>query len=33
MYSHIIGVDDKLCDIIEDGVSFVFDTKEMVEFL
>jgi len=27
MYAHIIGVDDQLWDIIEDGVEFEVDTK------
>jgi len=30
MYSHIIGLDDELWDIIEDGVSFPLDSKGMV---
>jgi hypothetical protein len=30
MYNYIVGVDDELWDIIEDGVTFVVDTKGMV---
>jgi len=30
MYSHIIGVDDKLWDLIEDGDSFEVDTEGIV---
>jgi len=29
MYSHIIGVDDEIWDIIEDGVDFPFDLEGM----
>lgn len=30
MYSHIIGVDDELWDIIKDGVRFPMDSEGMV---
>lgn len=30
MYNDIIGVDDEIWDIIEDGISFAIDYKRMV---
>jgi hypothetical protein len=27
MYSHIIGIDEKLCDILEDGVDLALDEE------